>query len=128
MFEFSNYSTKSKYCDNSNKLMVAKMKDKTAGVAIEEFFRLKPKMYSYLVDDNSEHKIAKGVNKNICATIINHEYKNVFLNKKCLKHPMNRIQSKGHKIGTYEINKNCLSCFYYKIYIQNNGCDELALG
>ena len=38
MFEFSNYSTKSKYCDNSNKLMVAKMKDKTAGVAIEEFF------------------------------------------------------------------------------------------
>ena len=128
MFEFSNYSTKSKYCDNSNKLMVAKMKDKTAGVAIEEFFRLKPKMYSYLVDDNSEHKIAKGINKNISATIINHEYKNVFLNKKCLKHPMNRIQSKGHKIGTYEINKNCLSCFYYKIYIQNNGCDELALG
>ena len=27
MFDFSNYSTKSKYYDNSNKLVVAKMKD-----------------------------------------------------------------------------------------------------
>ena len=61
MFDFSNYSTKSKYV-NSNKLVVCKMKDETAGTAIEEFVRLKPKMYSYLVDDNSEHKKAKGVN------------------------------------------------------------------
>ena len=27
MFDFSNYSTKSKYYDNSNKLVVGKMKD-----------------------------------------------------------------------------------------------------
>ena len=31
------------------------MKDKIVGVAIEEFVRLKPKMHSSLVDDNSEH-------------------------------------------------------------------------
>ena len=31
MFEFSNYSTKSKYYDNSNKFVVGKMKDETAG-------------------------------------------------------------------------------------------------
>ena len=37
MFDFSNYSTTSKYYDNSNKLVVGKMKDETAGVAIEEF-------------------------------------------------------------------------------------------
>ena len=41
---------------------------------------------------------------------------------------MNRIQSKDHRIGTYEINKIFLSCFVDKIYIQNNGCDGLALG
>ena len=64
MFDFSNYSIKSKY-DNSNKLVVGKMKDETAGVAIEEFVRLKPKMYLYLVDDNSEHKKANGVNRNV---------------------------------------------------------------
>ena len=52
MFDFSNF--KSKCYDNSNKLMVGKMKDGTAGAAVEEFVELKPKMYSYLVDDNSE--------------------------------------------------------------------------
>ena len=39
------------------------MKDETAGLAIKEFVELKPNMYSYLVDDNSEHKKAKGGNK-----------------------------------------------------------------
>ena len=36
------------------------MKDKTGGAAIEEFVRLKPKMYSLFVDNNSEHKKSKG--------------------------------------------------------------------
>ena len=49
MFDFSNYSIKSKYYDNSNKLVVGKMKDETTGVAIEKYVGLKPKMYSYLV-------------------------------------------------------------------------------
>ena len=41
---------------------------------------------------------------------------------------MNIIQSKGHRIGTYEINKKILSCFDNKIYIQNNGYDGLSSG
>ena len=41
---------------------------------------------------------------------------------------MNRIQSKGHRIGTYEISKISLSCFDDKIYVQNNRYDGLALG
>ena len=45
MFDFSDYSTNSKYYDNSNKLVIGKIKDETAGAAIEEFVRLKPKMY-----------------------------------------------------------------------------------
>ena len=68
MFGFSNYSAKSKYYDNSNKLVIGEMKDETGGVAIEEFVGLKPKMYSFLVD-NFEHKKVKGVNKNVVATI-----------------------------------------------------------
>ena len=58
MFDFSSYSTKSKYYDNSNKLVVGKIKDETVRAAIEEFVRLKPKMYLYLVDDNRKHKKA----------------------------------------------------------------------
>ena len=44
------------------------MKDETGGVAIEEFIRLKPKIYSFLVD-NSRHKKAKVVNRNVFSTI-----------------------------------------------------------
>ena len=92
MFDFSNYSTRSKYY-NSNKLVVGKMKDETAGFAIKAFAGLKPKMYLWLVHDNSEHKKAKGINKNVVATISRNEYKYVLLNKKCLRHSLNRIQS-----------------------------------
>ena len=55
MFDFSNYSAKSKYYHDSNKSVVGKMKDETASVAIEEFIGLTPKMYSFLVDDRKEH-------------------------------------------------------------------------
>ena len=127
MFDFSNYSTKSKYYNNSNKLVIGKMKHETRGVAIEEFVQLKPKMYSFLVD-NSEPKKVKGVNKNVAATISHNEYKDVLLTNTCIRQSMNRIQSKDHRIGTYEINKISLSCFDDKTYIQNNGCNGLALG
>ena len=40
------------------------MKDKTDSVATKEFVGLKPEIYSFLVDDNSEYKKAKCVNKN----------------------------------------------------------------
>ena len=77
MLDFSNNSTKPKYYDNSKKLFVGKMEDETAGVAIEEFVGVKSKMYSYLVDENSEHKKAKSVNKNVVAVISHYEYKDV---------------------------------------------------
>ena len=118
MFDFSNYSTKSKYYDNSNILVVLKTRDETAGVAIKEFAGLKPKMLSYLVNDNSEHKKTKGVNKNVFATISHNEYKNVLLNKNCLRHSMNSIHSKDHIIGVYKISKISLSCFDDKISTQ----------
>ena len=51
IFGFSNCSTKSKQYDNSNKLNIGKMKDETGGDAIEEYVGLKPKMYSFLVDN-----------------------------------------------------------------------------
>ena len=85
LFDFINFSTKSKYYDNLNKLVVGKMKYETAGIAIEEFLGLKPKLYSYFVNHNSEHKKKKVVNKNVVARINHNEYKDVLLNKKCLR-------------------------------------------
>ena len=71
-FDFSSYSTESKYYDDSNKLVIGKMKDQTGGVAIEEFVGLKPKMYSFIVDNN-EHDKTKGVNRNVVAEIGHNE-------------------------------------------------------
>ena len=73
-FSFSKYSTKSKYYDNLNKLIIGKMEDQTEGVEIEEFVGLRPKIYSFLVD-NSEYKKAKGLNKNVVVTKSHNEYK-----------------------------------------------------
>ena len=69
MFDFSNYSTNSNYYDNSKKLVVGKMKDETTGIAIENFFGLKPKIYSHLLNNNSEHNKSKSVNRYVVATI-----------------------------------------------------------
>ena len=62
MLGFSNYLTK---YDNSNKLVIGKMKYQTAGVAIKEFV---------------------GLNRNVVATISYNEYKDFLLNNKCIKH------------------------------------------
>ena len=65
------------------------------------------------------------MNRNVVAKIIHNKYKDVLLNKKYLRHSINRIQNKDHRIGTYDINKISLSCFDDKTHIQNNGCDVL---
>ena len=67
----------------------------------------------------SEYKKAKRVNKNVVAKINLHEYENVFflLNKKCLRHSMNKLLGKNQRRRTYEINKMYWSCFDDKTFI-----------
>ena len=96
MFHFSNYSTKSKYYNNSNKSVIGKMKDETGSVAIEEFVRLEPKMYSFLVD-NSEYKKSEGVKRKVFAIISQNDYKDVLLNNRCIRYSINKIQSKDRR-------------------------------
>ena len=94
---------------SQNKLKIGKMRNETDGVSIKKINGLMPKMYSFQVGDNNDHKKAKDVNKNVVATISHNKYKDVLLNNKCLLHSMNRIQSRNHRIGTYEISKLSLS-------------------
>ena len=82
------------------------------GVIATEFIKLKPKMYSIKKINDRELNTAKGVN---IATDFNE-----------FKHQMKRIQSKKHKIGTYEINKISLSCFDDKRYVLDDGIHTLA--
>ena len=50
MFDFSNYSTKSKYHDDLEKLVNGEIKDKVGGFAIEKFVGLNQKICFFLVD------------------------------------------------------------------------------
>ena len=50
------------------------------------------------------------------------------MNRNCLRYSMNRILSKDHKIGAYDISKIFLCCFHEKIHIFNNGIDALVFG
>ena len=54
-------------------------------------------MCSFLVDSNSVHKKAQGVNRYVAA-IYHKEHKDVLLNNKSLRHSVNRVQSKDHRI------------------------------
>ena len=91
MLDFSVYSAISKCYDDSNKLVVGKIKDETAIVTTGKFAGLWPNMYSFLVDDSSERKKTKDANKNFVPAVSHNEYKDVSLNNKCLRHSMNRI-------------------------------------
>ena len=48
------------------------------------------------------------------------------LTKQIIRQKMKRIQSKKHKLGTYEIDKISLSCFDDKRYVLDDGICMLA--
>ena len=116
LFDFSNYPEDSKFFDQANKNVVGKMKDEPEEKIIGEFVGLKSKMYSMKNIDGKESNTAKGVN---IATEFN-EVRDTLFNKKVVRHKMKRIQSKKHKLGTYEINKISLSCFDDKRFVLND--------
>ena len=72
--------------------------------------------------DGKECNTAKGVG---IATEFD-GFKDVLFNEKIIRHKMKRIQSKKHKLGTYEINKISLSCFDDKRYVLDDGIRTLA--
>ena len=97
------------------------MNDEFGGIIVSEFIRLKSKMYS----------IKKLMVKNI---IQQKEYcklnlinlKMFYLIKKIIRQKMKKIQSKKHKLGTYEIDKISLSCFDDKRYVLDDGIHTLS--
>ena len=71
-------------------------------------------MYSMKKIDSKECKTAKDVS---IATEFD-KLKDVVFNEKIIKQKMKRIQSKKHKLGTYEIDKISLPCFEKKICVR----------
>ena len=65
LFDFSDYSLKSKFFDPANKKVIGKMKDEFRGKIISEFVGLNSKMYSLISVDDEEVTKPKRVNKKI---------------------------------------------------------------
>ena len=107
LFDFSNYSKDSKFFYETNKKVIGKIKYEFGGVSVIEFVGLKSKMHSMKKIDGKECNTAKGVS--IAAEF--DKFKDVLFNGKTIRHKMKRIESKKHKLGTYEIDKISLSCF-----------------
>ena len=61
LFDLSNYPKDSKFFDETNKKVIGKMKDEFGGIIVEEFVRLKSKMYSVKKINGKECNTAKAV-------------------------------------------------------------------
>ena len=79
-------------------------------------------MYSIKKVDGKECSTAKRV---IIATEFD-KSKEVLFNEKIIRHKIKSIQSKKHKLGTYETDKISLSCFDDKRYVLDDGIRTLA--
>lgn len=132
LFDNSNYSKDSPFFYNGNNKVVGKMKDETGGRPIVEFVGLRSKMYSYVYDDETGGKTAKGVKKSVVKKSIKHDdYLSVLMQSGCsgqMRHKMNFIRSSGHKLGSYTIDKVSLSCYDDKRYILPDGVTSRAYG
>ena len=122
LFDFSDYLKNSKFYDVTNKKVIGKMKDELSGKVISEFIGLKSKMYSLISVDNEEKIRAKGVNKRLKHS----EFVDALFNKKVIRHNMKRIQSKLHRLGTYDVFKISLFSFDDKRYVLDDGINTLA--
>ena len=86
------------------------MRDKLGRRIMAEFVALRPKTYSYLMDDDSETKKAKGRKK--CAIKQRfkfNDYKHCLLNNEIILKSQQRFKSETHNVYTEEINNIALS-------------------
>ena len=129
-FDNSDYPASHPYnFNNNNNKVTGKVKDETAGVPIVEFIGLRSKMHSYILDNEKNGKIAKGIKKAVIKKDVqHHDYKSVLLAAKQMSHKMKSIRSVNHELGSYEINKISLSCYDDKRYLLADGISSYAYG
>ena len=92
-----------------NKKVIGKFKDEACGKQITHFVGLRPKLYSFKLD-NDVVKKCKGVKSNVVKKTINFDdYVNCLLKGKKEMRTMKIIKSDKHEIYSKEINKIALS-------------------
>ena len=107
------------------------MKDELGGKIMKEFISLRPKMYSYRVEEKgtmSESKKCKGIKKCVVKkTISLEDYKRWLFDGVEINRSQLLFRSKKHKVRTLEVNKLVLSRKDDK-RVCVNGIASLAMG
>ena len=94
----------------NNKNVIGLIKDQLGRKIITEFVTLRPKTYSYLINDCKEDKKAKGIKKCVKKQKIKFiDYKNCLLKDEVILKSQQRFISKKHDVYTEYINKIALS-------------------
>ena len=113
-----------------NKKVVGMFKDEAGGKIIEEFVRLRVKLYSYkMFESKKEAKKCKGVKQSVVEKKITfNDYKTCLFSGKQQYRQMNVFRSRKHEIFTEEINKVALSADDDKRIILPDKVNTLAYG
>ena len=112
-FDTSDYPPdhKSGILTGVNKKVIGMFKDEVAGKQITHFVGLRPKLYSFKIENCREVRKCKGIKKNVVKKGINFEdyVKCLFSGEKQMK-TMKIIRSENHDIYSKEVNKVALCC------------------
>ena len=93
-----------------NKKVLDLFKDKLGGKIMKEFFALRAKTYSYLMDDDSKKKKANAIKKCVIKRrLIFENYKVWLFNNKTILKSQQVFKSSHHEVYTEQVNKITLS-------------------
>ena len=105
-FDTSNYEVNRPLPTEKNKKVRGLMKDELGGKIMTEFAALRPKTYSYLMDDGNSDKKAKGRKKYVIKRRLKfNDHKNCLLNNEIILKSQQRFKSETHNVYTEEVNK-----------------------
>ena len=90
--------------------VIGLIKNVLGGKIMTEFAELRPKTYSYLMDDDNSDKKAKGTKKCVMKRVLKfNDYKDCLLNNEIILKSQQRFESEAHNVYTEEVNKIALS-------------------
>ena len=111
-----------------NKKVIGKFKDEVGWEQITHFVGLRPKLYTFKVEDKGETRKAKGVKGCVIKKSLSFEdYKKCLFSEEKIMKEMNIIRSQNHDIYSMTVNKVALSANDDKRLICENKINTLAL-
>ena len=109
-FDTSNYEVNRPLPKGKNKKVIGLMKNEWRGKIMTAFVALRPKTYSYLMNNGKNNKKAKETKKYVIKRMLKfNDYKDCLLKDEIILNSQQRFKSERHNVYTAGINKIALS-------------------